>query len=82
MAASLWAISALSPASVEAAIVDAGAVTSVVVEAPLYDPNLSDAGGCDPSGCVGELSRVRGSSGVSRERNSCLCMFLPCGCTR
>lgn len=53
-AASLWAVSAWSPA--EAAIVGA---TSVAVEAPLYDSRLSDAGGCDPAGCVGELTRVR-----------------------
>eukprot|EP00752_Nemacystus_decipiens_P014959 g13318.t1 len=39
------------------AVVDAGAVTSVAVEAPLYDPNLSDARGCDPAGCVGDLTR-------------------------
>ena len=59
VAASLWAVSAVSPSSVEAALVDAGALTSVAVEAPLYDANLSDARGCDPAGCVGELSRVR-----------------------
>lgn len=56
LAASLCAISAWS--SVEAAIGDAGAVTSVEVEAPLYDSNLSDDGGCDSSGCLGGLSRV------------------------
>lgn len=41
-----------------AAIVDAGTLTSVTVEAPLYDSNLSVDNGCDPSGCVGDLTRV------------------------
>lgn len=45
---------------VEAAVGDAKAVTTVTVNAPLYDTNNEDAGGCDPSGCVGEFTRVGG----------------------
>ena len=60
-AAALCAIFTWSPASsVEAAIVDAGAVTAVAVEALLYDSRLGAAGGCDPAGCAGELTRVGG----------------------
>lgn len=40
------------------ASVDAGALTTVTAEAPLYDTNLSAANGCDPSGCVAGLTRV------------------------
>lgn len=42
-----------------AATVDAGAFTTVTVEAPLYDTRLSAANGCNPAGCVGDLTRVR-----------------------
>lgn len=41
-----------------AAIVDAGAVTTVVVEAPLYDTRTVATGGCGSAGCVGDLTRV------------------------
>lgn len=53
--AALCTVFAWSPASsVEAAVVDA----AVSVEALLYDSRLGAAGGCDPAGCVGELTRV------------------------
>ena len=42
----------------DAAIVDAGSLTSISTKAPLYDTSLSSANGCDPSGCVGDLTRV------------------------
>ena len=54
------AAAALSSCVTEAAIVDAGTVTTVTVDAPLYDTNLAADGGCDPEGCVGELTRVSG----------------------
>lgn len=38
--------------------VEAGTLTTVLVDAPLYDTNLSAANGCDPVGCVGDLTRV------------------------
>ena len=41
------------------AAVEAGTLTTVDVYAPLYDPNTSEDNGCDPSGCVGEYTRVR-----------------------
>lgn len=41
---------------VNAVIVDIGAVTTVIVDAPLYDPSLTAAAGCDPAGCVGDLT--------------------------
>ena len=47
----------LSP--VEAAVVTARSLTSVAVEATLYDEKLSANGGCDPAGCEGSLTRVR-----------------------
>lgn len=41
-----------------AASVEAGTLTTVSVDAPLYDTSLSAANGCDPGGCVGDLTRV------------------------
>lgn len=52
------AAAVLPPCVTEAAIVDAGTVTTVSVSAPLYDTNLSDNYGCEPEGCVGDLTRV------------------------
>ena len=37
---------------------NAGAVTTVAVDAPLYDTRLSADGGCDPAGCSGDLTTV------------------------
>ncbi|CAM9343615.1 unnamed protein product, partial [Sphacelaria rigidula] len=51
------AAAVLPPCVTEAAIVDAGTVTTVSVSAPLYDTNLSDNYGCEPEGCVGDLTR-------------------------
>ena len=45
-----------SPA--EAAVVTAGSVTSVTVEAQIFDAKLAADGGCDPAGCEGGLTRV------------------------
>lgn len=54
-----------------ATIVDAGTATTVTADAPLYDTNLATAGGCDPEGCVGDLTRVsEGVDGVWRRFNS------------
>lgn len=41
-----------------AATIDAGALTTVTVQAPLYDTSLSDEDGCDPAGCIGDFTRV------------------------
>ena len=46
----------LSPA--EGAVVAAGSVTSVSVQAPLYDARVAADGGCDPAGCEASLTRV------------------------
>ncbi|CAM9649139.1 unnamed protein product, partial [Ascophyllum nodosum] len=43
--------------SSEARTIEAGTVTTVTVDAPLYDTNTGDDNGCDPAGCVGELTR-------------------------
>lgn len=48
----------LLPSFAFSAIVDAGTLTTVSVEAPLYDPDISAATGCPPAGCVGDLTRV------------------------
>ena len=37
---------------------DAAEVTTVIVEAPLYDIRLGADGGCNPAGCSGDLTRV------------------------
>lgn len=54
VAAASWMMASM----VNAAVIDAEALTTVTVEAPLYDPSLGDANGCDPAGCVGDLTRV------------------------
>lgn len=41
----------------DAALVEASALTSVTVDAPLYDANLGAQNGCDPVGCVGSFTR-------------------------
>lgn len=42
-----------------AAVVEAGILTTVTVQAPLYDTTTSPAdGGCSPEGCVGDNTRV------------------------
>lgn len=46
----------------DAASVDAGALITVTVDAPLYDMRASGEGGCDPAGCSGDLTRVSKSS--------------------
>eukprot|EP00903_Cladosiphon_okamuranus_P018639 g17154.t1 len=66
LVASLCAIFAWSPTSGVAAPVEAGAVTSVTVEAPLYDSKLREDGGCDPAGCVGGNTRDGSLAPVSR----------------
>ena len=55
----------LSGCSTEATIVDAGTLTTVTVDAPLYDTRTLEDNGCDPAGCVGEYTRVRWSRPVT-----------------
>lgn len=52
------AIAASSCTLSNATIIDAGVVTTVIVEAPLFDTRTVTAGGCGSSGCVGHLTRV------------------------
>ena len=42
----------------EAALVDAGTLTTVSIYTPLYDTRTSADDGCDPRGCIGEYTRV------------------------
>lgn len=42
----------------DAATVDAGTLTTVSVNAPLYDDRSSADGGCNLDGCSGDLTRV------------------------
>lgn len=42
----------------DAATVDAGALTTVNVDASYYDTRLGADRGCDPNGCSGSLTRV------------------------
>ena len=44
------------------AFFDAGAATTVIINAPLYDTRLSADGGCDPAGCTGDLTTVSGEN--------------------
>eukprot|EP00903_Cladosiphon_okamuranus_P018634 g17151.t1 len=39
------------------ASVEAGSLTTVTAESPLFDTNLSEDNGCDPAGCVPSLTR-------------------------
>lgn len=57
VAAAALAGSAGLPSSFAAAV-EASALTTITIDAPLYDTSLSTAGGCDPGGCVGDLTRV------------------------
>lgn len=58
VAATIIVGSSTTPAfTADAAIVEASNLTSVDVDAPLYDPNLGAQNGCDPVGCVGRLTR-------------------------
>lgn len=57
LATFLWASSGWA-SNVEAAQVEAGTLTTVAVNAPLYDSRLGAANGCDPSGCTAALTRV------------------------
>ena len=50
-------------ATVAANNVDAGEVSTVIVDAPLYDTRVGADGGCDPTGCSGDLTRVSGDGG-------------------
>lgn len=60
LAASLLALSQQTATTpVRAAIVEAEALTTVTVEAPLFDENaVAATGGCNPAGCVGNKTRV------------------------
>ena len=61
------------------ATVDAGEVTTVEVDAPLYDTRLSVDGGCDPSGCIASMTRVRGGEGLVRPISLEFPTILPYG---
>lgn len=56
--AAFAAVLAIHAAVAGAATVDAGEITTVDVDSPLYDTRVSADGGCDPSGCSGDLTRV------------------------
>ena len=45
----------------DAATVDAGTLTTVNVDAPLYDDRSNDYWGCNLNGCFGDLTRVSDS---------------------
>lgn len=47
-------------------MVEVDSLTTVTVDAPLYDSTLSAAGGCDPAGCTGDKTRVSSSEGGTR----------------
>ncbi|CAM9160433.1 unnamed protein product [Ectocarpus sp. 4 AP-2014] len=53
----LWACSASLSRFADAAIVEASTLATVTAVADLYDSSLSAENGCDPSGCVAELTR-------------------------
>lgn len=55
----LTAFVAAAPVRVQAALVDAGELTSVSTAAALFDTSLGGDEDCDPGGCVGDLTRVR-----------------------
>ena len=56
----------LALAVTDAANVDAGGVTSVTIDAPLYDTRrVRVDGGCDPAGCSGALTRVSCDRGIN-----------------
>lgn len=42
----------------DAATIEAGALASITIDAPLYDTRTSGEGGCNPVGCSGDLTRV------------------------
>lgn len=65
------AVAAVS-STAQAVLVDAGAYTTMSVYAPLYDTRLSNDGGCDPSGCVGDLTRVRSACVVRVSYNKAI----------
>ena len=58
VAAAALASSAGLSSFAAAASVEVGTMTTVVVDAPLYDTSTSASNGCDPAGCVGDLTRV------------------------
>ncbi|CAM9252697.1 unnamed protein product, partial [Ectocarpus sp. 12 AP-2014] len=53
----LWACSPTLSMFADAASVEASTLATVTAVADLYDPSLSAESGCDPSGCVAELTR-------------------------
>eukprot|EP00903_Cladosiphon_okamuranus_P020463 g18782.t1 len=68
-AAALAGASGLSPFAAAASI-EASTLATVTVDAPLYDTNLGVANGCDPAGCVGDLTRD-GDATTLESRWSC-----------
>lgn len=63
----------------DAATIEAGALASITIDAPLYDTRKSGEGGCNPAGCSGDLTRVSSNSGIYLEhpRWSVLNVFHP-----
>lgn len=50
---------------------EAGAVGTVTASSDLYDANLSAAGGCDPAGCIADLTRVSPPNTPVKWSNRC-----------
>ncbi|CAM9688722.1 unnamed protein product [Scytosiphon promiscuus] len=70
-AGALLAATAGRESFARAAVVEAGSLTSVAVEAPLYDSAINAAdGGCSPVGCVGDNTRD-GDATAPESRWSC-----------
>ena len=51
-------------AATHAANVEAGEVTTVIVDAPLFDTRTGADNGCGSTGCSGDLTRVSGGGGI------------------
>ena len=48
-----------------AANVEAGEVSTVIIDAPLFDTRTGADGGCGSTGCSGDLTRVSGDGGIN-----------------
>lgn len=67
--------------------VDAGAVTRVSVDAPIFDERSTSPYGCPPAGCIGENTRVKHMCRleyalllylVGRSYSECICGMFGC----
>ena len=52
-------------AATNAANVEAGEVSTVIVDAPLFDTRSGADNGCGSTGCSGDLTRVSGDGGIN-----------------